>query len=134
MSYELKIDPRKRAAGRFIGKVRKALISAAVDEKKSSGLTQQQVASAIGVNKSVINRLLRGNANLTLRSVAEIAWAMGWDPDFTLKKRVQGEKANVDTPKPILAGKVTTSLNKYNVNIQPGKNITSTTASSKEAA
>lgn len=87
MSYELKIDPKKRAGSRFIGKVRKALISAAVDEKAASGINQQQLADALGVNRSVITRMLKGEGNLTLRSVGEIAWALGWDPDFTLRRK-----------------------------------------------
>lgn len=89
MSYELKIDPKSRAAGRFIGHVRKTLTSAAMDGKKETGITQQQIASRLGINRSVINRLLRGEANLTLRSVAEIAWALGWEPVFTLRRRVK---------------------------------------------
>lgn len=87
MSYELKIDPKSRAGGRFIGQVRKALVSAAIDEKKETGVNQREIASRLGVNRSVINRLLRGEANLTLRSVAEIAWALGWEPVFTLRRR-----------------------------------------------
>lgn len=91
MSYELKIDPKSRAAGRFIGQVRKALVSAAIDEKKETKISQQQIASKLGVNRSVINRLLRGEANLTLRSVAEIAWALGWEPVFSLRRRSRTE-------------------------------------------
>jgi plasmid maintenance system antidote protein VapI len=87
MSYELKIDPKKRAGSRFIGKVRKALISAAVDEKTASGINQQQLATALGVNRSVITRMLKGEGNLTLRSVGEIAWALGWEPNFTLQRK-----------------------------------------------
>lgn len=86
MSYELKIDPKKRTAGRFIGSVRKALIMAALDEKKTRGLTQQKVAECLGVNRSVVNKMLRGEVNLTLRSVAELAWAMGWQPKFSMSR------------------------------------------------
>lgn len=87
MSYELKIDPKTRAAGRFIGQVRKSLVLAAIDEKTETGISQREIASRLGVNRSVINRLLRGESNLTLRSVAEIAWALGWEPVFTLRRR-----------------------------------------------
>ncbi|TIP70340.1 MAG: helix-turn-helix transcriptional regulator [Mesorhizobium sp.] len=87
MSYELKIDPKSRAAGRFIGQVRKELVSAAIAEKKETGVNQQQIATKLGVNRSVISRLLRGDANLTLRSIAEIAWAFGWEPKFTLQRK-----------------------------------------------
>lgn len=94
MSYELKISPKDRAAGRFIGAVRKSLILAALQEKKESGLSQAVVAQKLGVHRSVINRLLRGSANLTLRSVAEIAWALGWEIVFQLRKRNSGVGQN----------------------------------------
>jgi predicted XRE-type DNA-binding protein len=87
MSYELKISPRDRAASRFIGKVRKELMLAAIQEKKESGISQASIAAKLGVNRSVVNRLLRGTANLTLRSVAEIAWALDWEIVFMLRKR-----------------------------------------------
>ena len=92
MSYSLKIDPNRRAGSRFIGKVRKALISAALDEKKN-GVSQASIAKALGVNKSVINRLLRGDSNLTLRSVGEIAFVLGYEPDFHLQ-RLGSQKIN----------------------------------------
>lgn len=87
MSYELKIDPKKRAASRFIGKVRKALIMAALDEKAATGVNQQKLAAALGVNRSVINRMLKGESNLTLRSVGELAWALGYEPEITMKRK-----------------------------------------------
>lgn len=86
MSYELKIDPKSRAAGRFIGKVRRELISAAINEKKLSGITQQKIAEALGVNRSVVNRILKGETNLTLRTIAELSFALGYTPEFSLEK------------------------------------------------
>jgi DNA-binding phage protein len=86
MSYEFRIGAKDRAAGRFIGAVKKALLRAALFEKQESGVTQQSIAQKLGVNRSVIHRMLKGEANLTLRSVAEIAWALGWEIDFTLKR------------------------------------------------
>lgn len=95
MSFELKIDPKRRAAGRFIGAVRKALINAALEEKQTRGLSQQKVADCLGVNRSVVNRMLRGDMNLTLRSVAEIAWAMGWKPHFSMERIEVTSQSNV---------------------------------------
>jgi plasmid maintenance system antidote protein VapI len=116
MSYELKIDPKKRAASRFIGKVRKALISAAIEEKKLSGISQKEIAEAIGVNKSVVSRMLKGESNLTLRSVGELAWALGWEPDFTLKRRAVAIHSNEARPEQArtTAQKAASSSN-YNV-------------------
>ena len=63
-------------------------------------LTQQQIAEAIGVNRSVINRQIMGKENLTLRSVAEIAWALGWEIVFHLRKPVVagGQNHPVEVP------------------------------------
>lgn len=94
MSYELNIDPKRRAAGRFIGSVRKELIGAALDEKTNNRVTQQTIANRLGVNKSVISRLLRGESNLTLRTIAELAWALGYVPRLVLERRASVEGSN----------------------------------------
>jgi len=116
MSYELRIDPKKRAASRFIGKVRKALVAAAIEEKQTSGMTQKDLAEAIDVHRSVITRMLKGESNLTLRSVGELAWALGWDPDFTLKRRVVADHCNhvaADAQRP--AARAPAGSSTYNV-------------------
>lgn len=94
MSYELKIDPKKRAGSRFIAKVRKEVVAAAIDEKSASGLTQQDLANALGVHRSVITRLLKGDANLTLRSIGELAWALGWEPIFKMNRKTGAHHSN----------------------------------------
>lgn len=113
MSFELPITAKDRAAGRFIGRVRKALFLAASEAKEKSGLTQQNIADKLHTDKSVINRMLNGERNLTLRSVAEIAWALGLDIGFELRPRAAftssegaftgaepGQKPVVNTPPP----------------------------------
>ncbi|SRR5579883_303276 len=95
MSYELKIDEKSRAAGRLIGSVRKGLILAAIEAKKETGISQQDVASQLGINKSVVNRLLRGNANLTLRTIAELAWALGYEIVFSIRKKQNKKGENI---------------------------------------
>ena len=85
--YVFDIGEKARKAARFIGHVRAELQKALVAEKKSRKLTQQQLAQAIGTNRSVINRQLMGTENLTLRGVAELGWALGWEPRFEMVKR-----------------------------------------------
>jgi hypothetical protein len=48
-------------------------------------LTQAAVARALEVDRSVIHRQLKGEENLTLSRVAELAWALGKKPEFILK-------------------------------------------------
>ena len=54
MSFELDISPKERSAARFIGSVRKTLMRAAFSEKETAGITQQSIATKLGVNRSVI--------------------------------------------------------------------------------
>jgi plasmid maintenance system antidote protein VapI len=85
-SYEFDIGERPRTVSRFISNVRFELQGALIKEKKSRNLTQQAIAKLLSVNRSVINRQFMGTENLTLRSVADLAWALGYDVDFKLSK------------------------------------------------
>ena len=84
--YVYEIGEKARKASKFIGQVRAELRKAVVLEKKSRKISQQQIATVIGVNRSVINRQLTGFENLTLRRVAELAWALDWEIVFYLRK------------------------------------------------
>jgi hypothetical protein len=84
--YMYDIGERSRKVSRFIGHVRAELRRALVAEKASRKITQQKIATMIGTNRSVINREIMGFENLTLRRVAELAWALGWDIVFELRK------------------------------------------------
>jgi hypothetical protein len=85
-SYMFDIGEKSRKVSRFIGEVRAQLQRALAAEKSSRRLTQQQLATMIGTDRAVINRQLMGYENLTLRRVAEFAWAFGWDIHFELRK------------------------------------------------
>lgn len=84
-SFQFEIDEKSEAATRFITSVRDELVKAMLEEKQSRGLSQSDVAALIGISPSVVSRQLSGEANLTLRSVAEIAWALGRQPRFRLE-------------------------------------------------
>ena len=115
MSYELKIDPKKRAGSRFIGKVRKELALAVLEEKALTGVNQQKLAVALGVHRSVISRMLKGEANLTLRSLGEMGWALGWDVNFTMTRKIQpSQPNNLYSEKPV-AQPVSVGATKQNV-------------------
>lgn len=75
MSYQIKLDPKSRKAARFISLLQKKIQKAFV----ATGKTQQEVATILGVDRSVINRRLTGSANLTARSLAEFAYAFDKD-------------------------------------------------------
>jgi transcriptional regulator with XRE-family HTH domain len=86
MSFQFDIGSRARNAGRFIGRVRNELLRALSEKKKDGKLSQQALAKKLDVHRSLINRQLSGEANLTLRSLADLAWAMDMEIWFELKK------------------------------------------------
>lgn len=87
MSFRITLSPSKRAAGRFIEKVRRTLLAALAEEEAKSGLTQADIARTIGVNRSVIHRELRGHKDITMGRVAELASAMGRTPKLSLPQK-----------------------------------------------
>jgi len=96
-SFRFDVGARGRKASRFISRVRNELLKAVAEEKEVSGLTQQKLATKLGVNRSVINRQLNGEANLTLRSIADLAWALDRDITFAISKTGKDKKQNYFT-------------------------------------
>jgi|ERR1700736_3179574 len=94
-SFQASITPSKRAAGRFVSRVRRALQKALAEEASKSGITQSDLARAIGVNRSVIHRELRGHADLTLGRIAELAWALGRRPTLELTQPTTPRGSNL---------------------------------------
>ena len=88
MSFRITISPKDQAAGSFVSRVRRGLQKALAEEAQKRGLTQSDLARAIGVNRSVISRELRGYKDLSLSRVAELAWALGRRPVFDLVETV----------------------------------------------
>lgn len=82
--FRFDIDARSRAAGRFVGRVRRELLRAITEEKRS-GLTQQELARRLERLRSTINRQLSGEAEITLRTLAEFAWALDREISFELR-------------------------------------------------
>lgn len=112
-SFQIGISPSRRAAGRFISRVRRSLQRALVEESERSGINQSKIAAAIGVHRSVISRELNGRQDITLGRLAELAWAMGREIDFSLPVAEQMQGANTPEIVPgALLGITSTSITK----------------------
>lgn len=96
-SFRLPIDAKSRVAGRLIAHVRDQLQKALIEEKASRKLTQQQIANTIGVDRASVNRQFNGAGNLTLRSIAELAWALNRNVVFGLEKPIEMNACNHPT-------------------------------------
>jgi hypothetical protein len=99
-SFQITLTPNRRAASRFVGQVRRALQKAYVEEQKKNGLSQSDIARALKVHRSVINRELRGLKDMTLGRVGELSWAMGRSPIFSIDESVQTQGTNL----PVIQG------------------------------
>jgi transcriptional regulator with XRE-family HTH domain len=94
-SFQITISPTRRSAARFIASVRRAIQQALAEEYKERGLTQSEIARIIKVHRSVINREIRGDKDLTLGRIGELAHALGRHPTFSLPKKKQRDGVNV---------------------------------------
>ena len=92
--FRFDIDARSRTAGRFIGRVRRELLKA-ITEEKGAGVTQQELARRLDSRRSNINRQLSGEAEITLRSLADLAWALDREITFELRRPNSTEGQNV---------------------------------------
>jgi DNA-binding phage protein len=87
MSYRFGSKSRKdRIAARFVSHVHAVLSRAALETRKEQGVTQAQVARELGVDRSFITRLLSGAGNPTVRTIGELAGALGYRPELVLHK------------------------------------------------
>jgi plasmid maintenance system antidote protein VapI len=67
-----------------------------VDE---TDVTRSDIARALDVHRSVITRQLSGHQDMSLGRVAEIAWTLGYEPEFVMRRRAELDGDN----KPVLA-------------------------------
>jgi transcriptional regulator with XRE-family HTH domain len=65
-----------------------------MEEGERNGINQSKIADAIGVHRSVISRELNGRQDITLGRLAELAWAMGREIDFSLPLAEQTDGSN----------------------------------------
>ncbi len=89
--FDFELDPKEEAAAILIGDAGDELQSALLRVKDRDGLTQQKLADRLGIDRATVNRCFSGHRNLTLRTIAEIAWAL--DHDVQLKLIDKNEEA-----------------------------------------
>ncbi|CAN7253072.1 helix-turn-helix domain-containing protein [Neorhizobium sp. LjRoot104] len=72
MSFLFELDPKDEAIADLVADVGKKLQRTV----NLRGLTQNEIAQRLEVDRSRVNRCLSGFNNLTLKSLAELTWAM----------------------------------------------------------
>lgn len=83
-SYQIDPGPRSIAVGRFLDGVRRELLEAFLHESQNSGLTVQELSRKLMKPCSEINGYFAGTRPLSLRSIADLAWALNRSISFEI--------------------------------------------------
>lgn len=94
MSYRIKISPRARKTSRYVSAIVREVQRAFAYKQHQVGLTQQALAKKLGVDRSVVNRRLLGKDNMTMTTLAELAWALDHDLRVTFVDPALEPEAN----------------------------------------
>lgn len=70
-------DLRRRTYLALVSRVESQLRELFAKRCEQDGLSQAALADKLGVNRSVIHRRLTGRSNMTLETLADMAWGVG---------------------------------------------------------
>jgi len=73
---------KTRAGGLFLAAFHAAISTAAAERRKRSATTLAELANRLDVDRSMVTRILKGAGNPTVRTIGELAWAMGMRPEI----------------------------------------------------
>src|SRR5687767_12811512 len=82
-----RIDKRRRSYLRLIGEIKHALAQALAEEHAERGLTMAEMARTLDVDRSHISRKLSGETNMTLETLADLAYALDRPVKVSLPSR-----------------------------------------------
>jgi len=54
-----------------------SVTAAIIREMEAQGVTRTQLAARVGRTKAFVSQVLNGSRNMTIRTVADLAWALG---------------------------------------------------------
>jgi len=70
------------------------------EEMERQGLTKADVAERLGCSRAYVTQLLSGSRNMTLRTFADISWALGMRSSIELDALGDLDFAPLDVPDP----------------------------------
>lgn len=70
------VDNRRQVFLALSSSIESQLRDAFLDRFDDGKETQSSLAAKLGVNKSVVNRRLRGESNMTVKTLADMVWAL----------------------------------------------------------
>lgn len=87
MSFKSRIDKRRQTYIRLLSEIAHALNQALDEEHARRGLTQADIARTLGKEKSFVSRKLSGDTNMTLETLADLAYALDRPVHVSLPSR-----------------------------------------------
>lgn len=106
ISFDFDLPEKDMAGADHVARVGRKLVAAFVRKARQDGLTKAELARRLNLDKAMISRMLQGNANLTLRSVGELCWAIGVRPELNLIDDADlGNQAGAATLHVVIASK-----------------------------
>ncbi|UWQ40065.1 helix-turn-helix transcriptional regulator [Leisingera aquaemixtae] len=101
--FDFDIDEKDLASAKFIGETRRGLVKCLINARmKDPSISQSKIAEKIGMDKSSLSRILNGQGNVTLRTIAEVAWALNLEPEVHFCEHMQTKHSN--TPRYTVCG------------------------------
>lgn len=94
MSFRFEVNPREAASTVLISRTARELRNALGVKKASDGLTQAEVAEKLQTDKATLTKCLSGFRNITLKTLSDIAWAIG--AEIEIKVKVPDVKAGAE--------------------------------------
>lgn len=91
---KISIDKRRRTFVRLIGDIHNKLNQALAEEYERRQLTRTEMADMLGTNKSFVTRKLNGTSNMTLETLADLAFALDRVVKVQLISRTSSETSN----------------------------------------
>lgn len=111
-SASARVDKRRRTYVRLIGEIHHALNQALSEEKAKRKLNKTEIGKILGVGRSAISKKFDGRHNLTLETLADLAYALDRPVKVTLPERigVAGTNHHMPSPRRHIAGPVLASM------------------------
>ena len=101
MSSRLSLDKRRRTYVRMIGEIQHELQNAFAQEAEKRKITRKDIADILGKDKSFVTRKFSGSTNMTLETLADLAFALDRRVKISLAtcSAAAGANATSGTPK-----------------------------------
>lgn len=93
-SFSLKTEKRRGVFVKLVRDTQHVLNVALAEENESRGLTRAAISKELEKNKSAISRAFQETGNLTLETIADLAFALKRIPEISLVKADDRQGAN----------------------------------------